>query len=62
MDFKKLMLYGAVLLGLQVAVNLGIFATPADLYAYAASQDDITLIHSQLQRIEEKLDKLIMGY
>ena len=62
MNLKKIMVYGAILVGLQIAVGLGVFVTPSDMYIYAASQDDIKVIHSQLMRIEEKLDKLIMGY
>lgn len=62
MDFKKIIIYGAILIGIQIAMGLGIFVTPNDMYIYAASQDDIKVIHSQLLRIEEKLDKLIMGY
>ena len=62
MDKKQLMIYGIVLVVIQCLVSCGIFVTYPQMTAYAASQSDITAIHAQLQRIENKLDKIIIGY
>ena len=61
MDKKQLAVYGIVLVVIQCLISCGIFVTYPQMTAYAASQNDITAIHAQLQRIENKLDKL-MGY
>lgn len=62
MDKKQLAIYGITMVVIQSLISCGIFVTYPQMTAYAASQDDITNIHNQLQRIENKLDKLIIGY
>lgn len=62
MDKKTLIVYGIVLLTIQVLVMLPIFVTYPSMTAYAASKDSIELITDSLNRIEEKIDKLIIGY
>lgn len=62
MNWKQLAVYGIVFIVIQTLISCGIFVTFADMAAYAAPKSDISTIHTQLTRIEEKLDKLIMGY
>lgn len=60
MDKKQIMIYGIVLVVIQCLISCGIFVTYPQMVAYAASNEDIQVIHNQLQRIELKLDKLIL--
>lgn len=62
MNIKQITLYGIVFIVIQSIISCGIFVTFPQMAAYAASKDDLTAIHSQLQRIEQKIDKLILGY
>lgn len=62
MNIKQITLYGIVFIVIQSIISCGIFVTFPQMAAYAASKDDLTVIHSQLQRIEQKIDKLILGY
>jgi hypothetical protein len=62
MKIKDLAIYGIVMIVINTCVACGIFVTFPQMAAYAASKDDLTAIHSQLQRIEQKIDKLILGY
>ena len=62
MNIKQITVYGLVFIVMQSIISCGIFVTFPQMTAYAASKDDLTSIHSQLQRIEEKIDKLILGY
>lgn len=62
MNLKQITIYGLVFIVIQSLISCGIFVTFPQMAAYAASKDDLTSIHHQLQRIEEKIDKLILGY
>lgn len=62
MNLKQITIYGLVFIVIQSLISCGIFVTFPQMAAYAASKDDLTSILHQLQRIEEKIDKLILGY
>lgn len=62
MNIKQLAMYGLVFTMIQAIISCGIFVTFPQMTAYAASKDDLTIIHSQLERIEHKIDKLILGH
>ena len=62
MDKKTLLLYGFVFVIVQSLISLGVFVTFPQMTAYAASKDSIIQIEQQLQRIEGKIDRLILGY
>lgn len=62
MDKKKITVYGIVFLAIQIIMSLKIFVTYSEMAAYAAPKKDITTIEERLIRIENKLDKIIMGY
>lgn len=62
MNKKTLFVYGFVVVIIQTLLSLGVFVTFPQMTAYAAPKDSIIQIEKQLQRIEEKIDKLILGY
>lgn len=62
MERKKLIVYGAILIAIQIIMGLKIFVTFPEMEAYAASEKEVDTIHQQLVRIENKIDKLILGY
>lgn len=57
---KELAIAGIVWTVIQSLISCGIFITFKDMVAYAAPKDSITTIEKQLNRIEEKVDKLIL--
>ena len=57
---KELFIAGIVWTIIQSLISCGIFITFKDMVAYAAPKDSITTIEKQLNRIEEKVDKLIL--
>lgn len=61
MNKKTLIIYGLILVVVQGFISLGVFVTFPQMAAYAAPKDSIVQIEQQLNRIEEKIDKL-MGY
>lgn len=62
MSNKKLLIYGIVYLVIQFLITAHIFVTFPEMTAYAASKDSVEQIMKQLTRIEEKVDRLILGY
>lgn len=62
MDKKVLITQGLIYSIISAFINWGIFVTFPQMVAYAASKEDISKIETQLQRIEEKIDKLMIGY
>lgn len=60
-DTKKLILLGLVYLVVQFLLTTHLFVTFPEMTAYAASNSSIEQIYKQLNRIEEKVDKLILG-
>lgn len=60
LDIKALALTGVVWTIIQTLISCGIFVTFRDMVAYAAPKDDLTTIEKQLNRIEEKVDTLIL--
>lgn len=60
MDIKGLFVAGIVWTVIQTLISCGIFVTFKDMIAYAAPRDSIITIEKQLNRIEEKVDKLIL--
>ena len=61
-NIKQISLYGLIFIIIQSIINCGIFVTFPQMTAYAASKEDLVNILGQLERIEQKLDKLILGY
>lgn len=59
MDKKTLIVYGAILIGLQIIMGLKVFVTFSDMAAYAVSKDNMQLVIERLDRIETKIDKAI---
>jgi hypothetical protein len=59
-NIKGLFLAGVVWTVIQSLISCGIFITFKDMVAYAAPKDSIITIEKQLNRIEEKVDKLIL--
>lgn len=57
---KELIFAGIVWTIIQSLISCGIFITFKDMVAYAAPKDSIATIEKQLNRIEEKVDKLIL--
>lgn len=55
-----LIVAGIVWTVIQSLISCGIFLTFQDMVAYAAPKDSIITIEKQLNRIEEKVDKLIL--
>lgn len=55
------MIYGIVFVVIQMLLSCNIFVTFAQMAAYAAPKDALEQITIQLNRIENKLDK-VMGY
>lgn len=60
LDIKGLFVAGIIWTVIQTCVSCGIFITFQDMVAYAAPKDSIVTIEKQLNRIEEKVDKLIL--
>lgn len=61
MNKRTLVVYGLVLLVIQIIMSLNIFVTFSDMAAYAVSKDSMQMLIERLDRIEHKLDKVI-GY
>lgn len=61
MDKRTLMIYGIVFIVIQMLLSCNIFVTFSQMAAYAAPKDALEQITTQLNRIENKLDK-VMGY
>lgn len=61
MTKKDLALYGIVVVVVQCLIGWGIFVTMPQMVAYAAPKESITKIEVQLNRIEEKVDRIIMS-
>ena len=59
-DIKPYILAGIVWTVIQTLTSCGIFVTFKDMVAYAAPKDDMVTIEKQLNRIEEKVDKIIL--
>lgn len=60
-NIKQLATVGLVWTVIQTAINCGVFVTFQQMTAYAAPKDAISKIETQLNRIEEKVDKLILA-
>ena len=60
MDVRGLVIAGIIWTVVQSLISCGIFITFKDMVAYAAPKDSITTIEKQLNRIEEKVDELIL--
>ena len=60
MERKQLIVAGLVYCVISVLINWGLFVTFPQMVAYAASKDDISNIEHQLNRIEEKVDNLLL--
>lgn len=61
MEAKKLIIFGIVYLVVQFLFTTHLFVTFPEMTAYAASKSSVEQIYKQLNRIEEKVDKLILG-
>ena len=59
-NVRGLFIAGVVWTVIQSLISCGIFITFQDMVAYAAPKDSIITIENQLNRIEEKVDKLIL--
>lgn len=59
-NVKGLFIAGIIWTVVQSLISCGIFITFQDMVAYAAPKDSIFTIEKQLNRIEEKVDKLIL--
>lgn len=55
-------IYAAVLLVVQFLVTSHLFVTYAEMTNYAAPKGALDHIAEDLDRIEQKLDKVILGY
>jgi len=53
-------MYGIALLVVQIIINLGIFVKFPDMQAYAVNKDSFSMVINRLDRIESKLDKLLI--
>ena len=62
MDLKKLAIYGIAFLIIQILISAHLFVTFAEMTDYAAPKDSVSQVREQLNRIEHKIDKLILGY
>lgn len=62
MEIKKLTILGLILLVVQFLISSHLFVTFSEMTAYAASKSTVEQIFDQLNRIEQKVDKLILGY
>ena len=62
MDMKKLAIYGIAFIIAEILVSAHFFVTFAEMTAYAAPKDSVAQVQEQLNRIEHKIDKLILGY
>lgn len=62
MEVRKLLISGIVFLVVQFLITAHIFVTFPEMSAYAASKDSIEQVINRLERIEHKLDKIILGY
>ncbi|MCD7779987.1 MAG: hypothetical protein LUH05_04875 [Candidatus Gastranaerophilales bacterium] len=62
MDYKKLIVAGLVFITVQFLISAHIFVTFSEMAAYAASKDNLVQLVNQLDRIEKKIDKIILGY
>ena len=61
MDKKAIWIYGLSFLIINLIMSLKIFVTFSDMAAYAMSKDSMHMITDRLDRIEQKLDKLIQN-
>lgn len=62
MNIKTLAIYGIAFIIVQVLVTAHFFVTFQEMTAYAAPKDSVAQVQEQLNRIEHKIDKLILGY
>ena len=62
MDYKKILIYAIAFLVIQFLISSHIFVTFNEMASYAASKDNLTQVMEQLNRIEHKIDKIILGY
>ena len=62
MDIKKLAIYGIAFIIIEILISAHLFVTFAEMTAYAAPKDSVAQVQEQLNRIEHKIDKLILGY
>ena len=62
MDLKKLVIYGIAFVVIEILISAHLFVTFAEMTAYAAPKDSVAQVQEQLNRIEHKIDKLILGY
>lgn len=58
----KLIIFGIAIVTIQLLASLHLFVTFSDMAAYAAPKDSTNQLQEQLNRIEHKIDKLILGY
>lgn len=61
-DLKPIFIAGIIWTVVQTLISCGIFVTYRDMVVYAASVDDMAKIEQQLNRIEEKVDKLVLTF
>lgn len=62
MDIRKLAILGIAFIVVQILISAHLFVTFAEMTAYAAPKDSLVQVQEQLNRIEHKIDKLILGY
>ncbi len=62
MEAKRLIIFGIVFMVIQFLLSTHLFVTFSEMTAYAASKATVEQIFDQLNRIEQKVDKLILGY
>lgn len=62
MDARKLIIFGIAYLVVQFLFTTHLFVTFPEMAAYAASKDSMEKVIEQLTRIENKVDKIILGY
>lgn len=62
MDYRKLLVYAIAFLIVQFLISSHLFVTFNEMASYAASKDSLSQVIDQLNRIEHKIDKIIIGY
>lgn len=60
MKYKKEITTGVVFIVIQFCISCGIFVTYPQMAAYAVSKDTMELVLTKLNKIENKLDTLMM--
>lgn len=58
----KLAIFGIVFIVIQAIISSHLFVTYAEMTDYSASKEAMQQVIEQLTRIENKVDKLILGY